>query len=62
MSLEVAVPIAFGIIAAVLTIICAWRWRGDKYLCDNCCFNNDNDCKKLERPCETICMSYRKQT
>jgi hypothetical protein len=34
------------------------RGKG-KHLCDDCRFNNDNDCHKKERPQALICTSYR---
>lgn len=61
MSIEVVFPVLLAIFASALTISAAWRWRGDKYLCDDCKFNNDEDCRKEERPLAISCLAYRKQ-
>ncbi|MBX9570123.1 MAG: hypothetical protein K2X77_14580 [Candidatus Obscuribacterales bacterium] len=60
MSQEIIFPIAFGLFALGLTIASAWNWRGGKYLCDNCKFNNPEDCRKLDRPKAVLCKAYRK--
>lgn len=60
MNFELILPIGIGVFAVLITLKSAWNWRGGKYLCDDCRFNNFNDCKKLERPRSIICLSYRK--
>lgn len=55
------VPIAVATAAAVWTLLIAFRWKGDKYLCDTCRFNNDEDCKKAERPRAEVCYAYRQK-
>jgi len=48
------------VIAITFTAIGLRNQRGKgKYLCDDCRFNNDNDCQKKERPHAVICTSYR---
>lgn len=59
MSFEFLLPLVLGIFAVLLTLKSAWEWRGGKYLCEDCRFNNFNDCKKNERPKAIICFSYR---
>lgn len=48
--------------AWAVTMIAMQNWRGDKYLCDDCIFNNDNDCHKSERPQALKCTVYRNAT
>lgn len=60
MSAAVLLPVIFGLAALLWTIKIACSWRGGKYLCDDCKFNNDEDCKKAIRPQAEICMAYRK--
>lgn len=59
MSLEIIIPVAFGLFAVALTIASAWNWSGGAYLCDSCKFNNPDDCKKLDRPKAVICTAFR---
>lgn len=59
-NIELLLPMLLALLAAWLTIKISWNWRGDKYLCDNCRFNNDEDCKKADRPQAIVCLSYRK--
>lgn len=61
MTMEIILPIAFGVFALVLTLASAWNWRGGKYLCDLCRFNNDKDCRKADRPRAVICTAYEKR-
>lgn len=54
--------ICFGIGLATalgVTFIALKNWRGDRYLCDDCIFNNDQDCRKAERPKALRCTVYR---
>ena len=62
MNFGFIVPAAIALCAAVWTLLIAFRWKGDKFLCDTCRFNNDEDCKKVERPQAEICYSYRQNT
>jgi hypothetical protein len=61
MSPEFLAPILLGFIACFLTFLSAWHWRGGKFLCENCKFNNPDDCRKIERPKAIMCLSYRKK-
>lgn len=52
----------------VLTAVCAaacflsWQslknWKGNRYLCDNCRFNDPEACLKPERPTALDCTAY----
>jgi hypothetical protein len=43
-----------------LTMHGARHWKGKgTYLCDDCRFNNPQDCLKVERPQAVICTAYR---
>lgn len=44
-----------------LTIRAARHWPGDRYLCDDCCFNDETKCLKVERPKALVCLAYRKR-
>lgn len=46
-------------VAWAITLVALRNWRGDKYLCDDCIFNNENDCQKPERPKVLRCTVYR---
>ena len=59
MSFETAVPIILGVLAAAFTLLNAWNWRGGKYLCQGCRYNNDDDCRKAERPAANDCLAFR---
>ncbi|PZM84509.1 MAG: hypothetical protein DKT66_07705 [Candidatus Melainabacteria bacterium] len=46
--------------ASALTLYSAWNRKGKgRYLCDDCRFNNPDDCLKIERPRAVSCLSYR---
>jgi len=46
--------------AASLTLYSAWKRKGKgRFLCDDCRFNSDTDCVKVERPRALNCTSYR---
>lgn len=52
-----------GLTVAIATIISvgaalASQGKG-KFLCEDCRFNNDEDCKKDERPRAIVCTAYR---
>jgi len=48
--------------AVVITLIGLKNQRGKAaFLCGDCRFNNDQDCKKSERPHALVCTSYRRQ-
>lgn len=55
--LGICVAAAWGI-----TLVALKNWKGDKYLCDDCIFNKDKDCLKIERPKATTCTVYRSST
>ena len=61
MTIPLLLPVLLALLAAVWTIQIACNWRGDKYLCHDCRFNNDEDCHKAERPHAEICLAYRKK-
>ncbi len=47
-------------IASTISIYAAGSSQGKgKFLCDDCRFNNDNDCLKAERPAAVVCTAYR---
>lgn len=50
-----------GCVAAAWSItVCALKnWKGDRYLCDDCLFNNERECLKPERPQAVSCTVYR---
>lgn len=46
--------------ALFLTAYNAKHWIGEKkFLCEDCKFNNDEDCLKPERPTALDCTAYR---
>ena len=45
-----------------ITVVALKNWKGDRYLCDDCIFNNENDCLKVERPKAVSCTAYRSDT
>jgi hypothetical protein len=56
--------VVFGvsIIAAwTVTLVALKNWRGNRYLCDDCLFNKDGDCLKVERPKAVSCTAYRSE-
>ncbi len=59
MNFEIILPVIMALIAAALTIRLAFAWKGEKYLCSNCKYNNDQDCQKAERPRAEVCMAFR---
>jgi hypothetical protein len=48
--------------ACAITVVAMKNWKGDRYLCDDCIFNNDRDCLKKERPKAVSCTVYRSAT
>ena len=49
---------AVGLAAASLTIYASKLWQGDRYLCDDCSYNNPESCTKPERPSAFSCTAY----
>jgi hypothetical protein len=48
--------------AAVFVTVVAYKaWQGDKYLCDNCKYNDETSCLKVERPRALDCAAYSKR-
>jgi hypothetical protein len=45
--------------AAAMTVEAAWHWQGERYLCDDCRFNDPELCLKPERPTANSCTAYR---
>jgi hypothetical protein len=50
------------IAAWAVTIVALKNRKGDRFLCDDCTFNNEKDCLKVERPKATSCTVYRSDT
>jgi len=54
------VTAAVGISIAAITIYNGRRWNGrGKFLCQDCRFNSQTLCLKVERPTAIRCTSYR---
>ena len=53
------VLVALGIALSGFTMLMLKYWKGDRFLCDNCRFNQPELCFKAERPTALICHSYR---
>lgn len=60
MSAEFLLPVFAALLASALTLFCAFNWRGGKFLCDDCKYNSEDDCKKSQRPQAVICKAYAK--
>jgi len=56
---EIVVLTLVGITAILLTLKAAALWQGDRYLCDDCRFNDPESCLKPERPTAISCTAYR---
>ena len=50
-----------GLSTLALTLVSAWSWRGEKYLCEKCTFNSDNDCLNINRPLAIECRAYQEE-
>ncbi|MBX9685592.1 MAG: hypothetical protein K2X27_02750 [Candidatus Obscuribacterales bacterium] len=61
-NLFTLLPIFLAVFACAITLLMAFSKRGGKFLCLNCRFNNDNDCRKIERPEAIICHAFREST
>jgi hypothetical protein len=58
--------------AIMLAAVCAgacflsWHslknWKGDRYLCDDCRFNDPASCLKEERPKALTCTAYESKS
>ena len=44
-----------------MTVVAFKAWKGDKYLCDDCKYNDPEKCQKPERPTATDCAAYAKK-
>ncbi len=60
-SIEVIIAGFVALLALALTLKNAWDWRGGKYLCEGCIYNNEADCKKAIRPRAIECTAFRKE-
>jgi hypothetical protein len=60
-TLSLLISIGFALPLIGLSIFAAYKWRGGKYLCDDCQFNSDTDCQKPDRPKAIVCFAYRKK-
>ena len=48
--------------AAVFVTVVAYKsWQGDKYLCDDCKYNDTQSCLKIERPRALDCAAYSRR-
>ncbi len=47
-----------GAAALALTLAVAARWKGDRYLCDDCRFNDPELCHRAARPKALTCTAY----
>ncbi|MBI2811338.1 MAG: hypothetical protein HYX67_10980 [Candidatus Melainabacteria bacterium] len=55
-----SITIAVAVTALALTVFNARHWIGEKkFLCEDCKYNNPNDCAKPERPTALDCTAYR---
>ncbi|CAN5496522.1 hypothetical protein BH10CYA1_BH10CYA1_24690 [soil metagenome] len=55
-----SITIAVATTALALTVFNAKQWiGGKKFLCEDCKYNNPEDCVKLERPTALDCTAYR---
>lgn len=55
---ETFVLILVGAAALALTHSAAVRWKGQRYLCDDCKFNDPELCRRAERPKALTCTAY----
>jgi hypothetical protein len=46
-------------VASWLSWVAMKNWQSDRFLCDQCVFNNETDCHKPERPKAVDCMAYK---
>lgn len=57
---QLTMLIAASLAAAVISMFAIKYAKGmGKYLCEDCKFNNPDDCHKSERPKAVVCTSYR---
>ena len=56
---EIVVLTLVGITAILLTLKATAVWQGDRYLCDDCRYNDPELCLKPERPTAISCTAYR---
>lgn len=45
--------------AFILTIQATKHWPKGKFLCDDCKYNDETLCQKIERPQAVDCLAYR---
>jgi len=58
---QIALLALAALIATVISIYAAASSHGSgRFLCDDCQFNNDDDCSKPERPEALRCTAYRR--
>lgn len=61
-AVQLTLLIAASLSAAVISMFAIRYAKGmGKYLCEDCRFNNPDDCHKSERPKAVVCSSYRQQ-
>ncbi|HEY9867735.1 MAG TPA: hypothetical protein V6D08_00890 [Candidatus Obscuribacterales bacterium] len=58
--IEALILVVVAAAAAALTIDAALHWQGERYLCDDCRFNDPELCLKPERPTAVSCTAYRR--
>jgi hypothetical protein len=57
--IELSILSVCAAMAVFITMLGFKTWQGDRFLCDNCKYNNDIDCHKAERPRARECTAYR---
>jgi len=59
-SWQIALLVLTVAIATTISIYAAATSQGKgRFLCEDCRFNNDEDCQKVERPTAIVCTAYR---
>ena len=46
-------------ICIFLTVLSVRAWKGERYLCENCRYNDEVSCRKRDRPKALVCTAYR---
>lgn len=61
-AVQLTLLIAASLAGAVISMFAIRYAKGmGKYLCEDCRFNNPEDCLKPERPKAVVCTSYRRK-
>ena len=60
---QLYILVFIAVFTSTLTIYSVLQAKGSgKFLCQDCKFNNPNDCLKKERPTAFECTSYREKS